>query len=310
MAVEPLHPSRREPATRDARLLFLSRSEDAARRSAGVDRYRRRVAWLKRLLPAIGVALLLLIAAWPRLVALWKSPGAPLPIDLRQARQLTMVDARFAGVDRSNRPYVVTAAIARQLPKQAGLLALEKPRAVLTVRPGNRMVMTAGSGVYQSAVGMLDLFGGVDLVRRDGTRFVTRRAHLNLTANTARGHDPVEGKGPQGTIASEGFRLLDKGNTIFFTGKARAVLYTRKSQGLAAPPALPASVVRKAALLETAALARFYPQKAAKTRSSLGHRRHRHGSLKARSSARRNSRHSRASRHSRPRTGESSRDGR
>jgi lipopolysaccharide export system protein LptC len=267
MAVERIEPSRHAPPTGEARLLFLYRAA-AATGSAAVDRYRRRVALLKRLLPAIGVALLLLVAAWPRVLALWKSPLVPPAIDLRQARQLTMVDARFAGVDRQNRPYVVTAALARQLPNQKDLLALQTPRAELTARPGSRIVMTAGSGVYQSAAGLLDLFGRVDLLRPDGSRFETRRAHLDLSANTARGEDPVEGQGPQGTISARGFRILDKGNTILFTGKARAVLYTGESDAPAAPPALPPAVARKAALLETAALARWRPKRAAKPRRS------------------------------------------
>src|SRR5260370_30343291 len=37
-------------------------------------------------------------------------------------------------------------------------------------------------------------------IYQDGTRFVTRRAHLNVSDNTAEGHEPVEGHGPSGDI--------------------------------------------------------------------------------------------------------------
>ena len=37
------------------------------------DRYSRRVAFLKRVLPAVGVTLLLLVAGWPRLAPLLES---------------------------------------------------------------------------------------------------------------------------------------------------------------------------------------------------------------------------------------------
>ena len=72
----------------------------AARRVASVvavdRRHTRRVAVLKRVLPAIGVSLLLLIAAWPRLVPLWERMRVSFPaIDLRDARELRMVNPRY-----------------------------------------------------------------------------------------------------------------------------------------------------------------------------------------------------------------------
>src|SRR4051794_34277862 len=52
--------------------------------SVAVDRrHTRRVAVLKRVLPAIGVSLLMLIAAWPRLQPLWDRLRVSFPaIDL------------------------------------------------------------------------------------------------------------------------------------------------------------------------------------------------------------------------------------
>ena len=72
--------------------------------SAPDNRHSRRVALLKRVLPAIGLALLLLIAMWPRLAPLWERMRLAFPaIDLREARQLRMVNPHYAGVDRLGR---------------------------------------------------------------------------------------------------------------------------------------------------------------------------------------------------------------
>src|SRR5690349_14916999 len=81
----------------------------AAWPSAASDNpHSRRVALLKRVLPAIGLALLLLIAMWPRLAPLWERMRLAFPaIDLREARQLRMVNLRYTGVDRLGRPFVV-----------------------------------------------------------------------------------------------------------------------------------------------------------------------------------------------------------
>src|SRR5260370_7315899 len=82
----------------------------AAWSAVGADNpYSRRVAFLKRVLPAIGVTLLLLIALWPRLAPLWERMRFVFPaIDLRAARQLRILNPRYARTDRLGPPHVVT----------------------------------------------------------------------------------------------------------------------------------------------------------------------------------------------------------
>jgi len=218
------------------------------------DRYSRRVVFLKRLLPAIGVTLLLLVAGWPRLAPLLERVRLGFPaIDLREARELRMLNPRYGGFDRYNRPYVVTAAIGRQVPDRNDVMALERPKAVMTVHGGASVVLTAATGVYQSQAQLLDLFPDVNLVHENGTRFVTQRAHLNLSDNSAEGHDPIEGNGPSGDITGQGFRILSKGEIILFTGQSHLLFKgTKPSGALAEPPALPAAVESKAARIEAA----------------------------------------------------------
>jgi len=147
---------------------------------AATDRYSRWVALLKVVLPVTGVALMCLVSVWSRLPSLLESVRAGFPaIDLREARELRMVTPRYAGLDRYNRPYAVTAAIGRQVPDRNDVMALERPQAVMIVHGGASVVVTAATGIYQSQAQLLDLFEDVNLVHQDGTRFVTRRAHHN-----------------------------------------------------------------------------------------------------------------------------------
>jgi lipopolysaccharide export system protein LptC len=221
------------------------------------DRYTRRVTLLKRVLPVIGVALLALVAIWPRLVPLLESVrfGFPL-IDLREAHELRMLNPRYAGVDRENRPYVVTSAIGRQASNRDDLMSLERPRAEMTMHNGALVVVTAATAMYQSQAQLLDLFGDVNLVHENGTRFVTNTAHVDVAADSAGGNDPVTGHGPSGDIAAQGFRVLDRGNTIVFTGKSNLLLKGTKPSPHPAPspPTLPADVAETAAALEAAAV--------------------------------------------------------
>lgn len=221
------------------------------------DRYSRWVALLKRLLPAIGLSLLLLVAAWPRLVPLWESVRLRYPaIDLREAKELRMIDPRYAGVDRLNRPYVVTAAVGRQLPDRNDLMSLQQPRAQLLLRPGAMVVLTAATGIYQSQAQLLDLFGKVTLTHQNGTQFVTARAHVDLSTNIAEGHDPIAGDGPSGNITGQGFRVSDRGDTILFTGQSHLLLKPAKpSRSPPPPPALPPRIEHAAAMIAAAAAA-------------------------------------------------------
>ena len=222
------------------------------------DRYSRRVTLLKRVLPVIGVALLVLVAIWPRLVPLLESVRFGFPvIDLREAHELRMLNPRYAGVDRENRPYVVTSAIGRQASNRDDLMSLERPRAEMTMHNGALVVVTAATAMYQSQAQLLDLFGDVNLVHENGTRFVTNTAHVDVAADSAVGNDPVTGHGPSGDITAQGFRVLDRGNTIVFTGKSNLLLKGTKPSAhpAASPPTLPAEVAETAAALEAAAVA-------------------------------------------------------
>jgi lipopolysaccharide export system protein LptC len=222
------------------------------------DRYSRRVTLLKRLLPVIGVALLALVAIWPRLVPLLESVRFGFPvIDLREAHELRMLNPRYAGVDRFNRPYVVTSAIGRQASNRDDLMSLERPRAEMTMHNGALVVVTAATAMYQSQAQLLDLFGDVNLVHENGTHFVTNTAHVDVAADSAMGNDPVTGHGPSGDITAQGFRVVDRGNTIVFTGKSNLLLKGTKASAhpVATPPTLPAEVAETASALEAAAVA-------------------------------------------------------
>src|SRR6185312_11930681 len=142
-------------------------------------------------LPAVAIALLLLVVAWPRLQAgLDHLRLSFTRLDLSDARDLRMVNARFSGIDKRHRPFTLTADVARQMPERNDLMALEGPKGDITLQNGAWLALTAYTGVYLTQGQLLDLFGD---------------------------------------ITSEGFRLLDHGQTIIFTGKAKLHIAPRLS---------------------------------------------------------------------------------
>jgi lipopolysaccharide export system protein LptC len=212
--------------------------------------YSRRVAIMKLALPTIGIVLLLLVAIWPRVAPLFDRLRFSA-IDLKEARELRMMNPRYAGTDRSGHPFVITAAVGRQVPDRDDLMSLDKPEAHLKNHSGANIVVTADSGVYQSQTQFLDLFGNVTLTHENGTVIVTSAARLDAANNAAQGNQPVEGHGPSGDINAQGFEVIDKGDIVKFIGATNMWIKATKTGTPAAPPAeLPAPVAQAAAQIE------------------------------------------------------------
>jgi lipopolysaccharide export system protein LptC len=215
--------------------------------------YSRRVALLKLALPAIGGTLLLMVAAWPRLAPLfdrfrWAA------IDLREARELRMINPRYAGTDKDGHPFVVTAAVGRQVPERDDVMSLDQPVANGISHSGAKIVVTADSGVYQTQTQFLDMFGNVTLTHENGSTFITSAARLDVANDAAEGTAPVTGHGPQGNVSGQGFHILDKGDIVIFTGQSSLLLNGTKQQMPApAPDAVPAPVAQAAVQLEAKA---------------------------------------------------------
>ena len=88
-----------------------------------------------------------------------------------------------------------------------------------------RLALTAKVGYYDRETELLDLVGAVNLFHDEGFEVRTAKAQVDLKNGIASGDEPVESQGPSGTLTSEGFRVLDKGDTVFFTGKSKMILY-------------------------------------------------------------------------------------
>ncbi|HML11644.1 MAG TPA: LPS export ABC transporter periplasmic protein LptC, partial [Stellaceae bacterium] len=216
------------------------------------NRYSRRVALLKLALPAIGGTLLLLVVVWPRVAPLFDRLRFAA-IDLREARELRMINPRYAGTDREGRPVMLTAAVGRQVPQRDDVMSLDKPVANLQSGSGAKIVVTADTGVYQTQTQFLDLFGNVTINHEDGSTFVTSAARLDAANDAAEGHAAVEGHGPQGDITAQGFRILDKGEIVIFTGQSNLTLKNTKPQGPQPDPPAAATVGVPAPVAQAAA---------------------------------------------------------
>ncbi len=197
------------------------------------DRYSIFVGTMKVLLPAMAAALILLIVAWPQFTGerdKFRIGAAKLGLD--QIDNLSMLNARFDGVDEKSQPYSLTADVATQSRQDENVIELELPKADLTLTDGAWLALTARTGEYHREARLLDLAGAVSLFHDQGFELQTSAARVDLGEATAEGQEPVKGHGTSGSITAEGFRVLDRGQRIIFTGRSHLTLMPEAQESI------------------------------------------------------------------------------
>ncbi len=209
----------RRRALTPSRARRVPRAEQIARRQ-------RLVSAMKLLMPLLAAGVLGLMVFWPDI------EGGNSRLSFRRGptlvpEALQLIAPRFQGVDEMNRPYTVTARLARQ-PGQEEVLLMDLPRADILLTDGGWVYVESDRGRYDRAAQHLDLEGNVQIYHDNGMLFRTEAAAVQVDAGTAHGERPTQAQGSFGTIESEGFEMLDRGAVMIFTGRARAILEGRQ----------------------------------------------------------------------------------
>lgn len=193
-------------------------------------RHSRFVKMMKIALPLIALLLVSLILAWPyfgdnqdgfniEFSSLKVTPGEHAGVD----------NARYFGVDDLNRPYTISADLARFPDGPKGPISLEVPKADITMNDDTWLVMTSTQGKYDQQKKLLSLSGKVNLFHDMGYEMTTDEININLAKNDAIGTKPVKGHGPFGELDASGIRIDRNNNTIFFIGRSRLLLFPSSS---------------------------------------------------------------------------------
>jgi lipopolysaccharide export system protein LptC len=184
--------------------------------------YTRFVSVMKWVLPALALSMAGLVVAWPELQEAPIPTRSAAPDEEMEAGQ--MASPRFAGLDSENRPYSVTGSSAYPHPEREGIMVIERPEAEITVESGAWLALIAERGLLDNEDGHIRLEGEVNLFRDDGYTFATDEVEIDLHGRSARGDEPVSAHGPSGEIAASGFRIVEGGRSVSFTGPTRMVM--------------------------------------------------------------------------------------
>lgn len=191
-----------------------------------VGRLYSRFVLLAKLTAAVGaVAVAVVIASWPTI-------NEEPPVPRIEQSSITLQKATTTGVDRSGRPYSIVAERAWRPGREAQIVDMLEPVAEMTTASGTWFTMRADRGRYDEATGKLLLSGNVRLNQDKGFEFNAEEVHYLVGEGEGWGDRPVVAQGPFGVVEADGFRLLDGGRTVVFTGPAKARIASGGSAGM------------------------------------------------------------------------------
>lgn len=181
---------------------------------------------LRILLPTLAALLLGLALLLPGIFS--RSGRAPIDIAVveqgREAEGKGMVNITYSGVDKQGRAFSIFAERVYSVPDRTDLLLLTRPDAQVTLRDGTKLSIAAESGTYDRAGNSVDLHRQVTLRHGPDLTVRTSQARVELEAASASGDQPVEGQGPFGTLAGQGFRIAESGDNILVKGPAQLLV--------------------------------------------------------------------------------------
>lgn len=143
------------------------------------------------------------------------------PVSVTKDASVTMLNPRFTGRDSTGQSFQFTADAARR--RRAEDQAVDLVAPILTDEAGSRV--SAPSGMYDRAAGILELYDDVSITDASGYTFVSTGARVYVGEGRVEGLSPLQGKGPLGDIRCDSYEVLEDGNRIVCAGNVRTVIY-------------------------------------------------------------------------------------
>ena len=143
----------------------------------------------------------------------------------------SMDNPRFAGLDSSERPYVITADRADQIARMEKIYDLVAPKGDIVDGKGHWVFTQGKTGRLYHETRQLDLTGDVVMFHDNGNRLEGERARVDLLTGDIASDRTVHGFGPSGTVTAEGMHVSRQGRLIRFTGRTHLLIDGDKAGG-------------------------------------------------------------------------------
>ena len=134
----------------------------------------------------------------------------------------------FIGIDNKNQPFKVMANKAVRLKREPNIFNLEKPTG--EINSGEEKCFLSGDeGIFNKSVDQLKVKGNVEFNDGDNMTFTTSEMYFDFKKEVLSGNKKVNGRKNNSVIVSEGFKIFNNGEQIFFTGKTKLKLINEKN---------------------------------------------------------------------------------
>ena len=148
--------------------------------------------------------------------------------DFQSARQV-LRKPTFIGIDKKNQPFKVMANKATRLKEEPNIFNLEKPTGEI-INGKEKFFLSGDKGVFHKNVEQLEVKGNVEFNNGDEMTFTTSEMYFDFKKEILSGNKRVNGKKNNSVIVSEGFKIFNNGEQIFFMGKTKLKLINEKNQ--------------------------------------------------------------------------------
>lgn len=215
--------------TADQEAQFSPRGRSSAQMEA---RYSRFVSTMKIALPLGALALLATVLIYSGVF----ETHDKLDITFREIstlhNDLRMVSPRVTGLDKSGRPYVLTADTATQIAGEPNHVALDNLQADLKLADDSDWVtLSASGGRLDTVTQTLDLERKIDIYAASGYELHATSATIDFRKGTVASTAPVEGQGPLGTLRADSMTADNQSRTLHFQGRVKVRIYAEQGKG-------------------------------------------------------------------------------
>ena len=148
-------------------------------------------------------------------------------IDFQSFKQV-LHKPTFIGIDKKNQPFKVMANKATRLKLEPNIFNLEKPSGEINSGK-DKFFLSGDKGIFNKNDDQLKVKGNVKFNDGENMTFTTSEMYFDFKAEVLSGNKRVNGKKNNSVIVSEGFKVLNNGEQIFFTGKTKLKLINEKN---------------------------------------------------------------------------------
>jgi lipopolysaccharide export system protein LptC len=217
---------------------FATRRRSTARLFREADRHSRLVRVLRVGIPAVGVALLFILA-----LTTWFDPMRllnDLPIGLRDVvisgTKVKMEQPRLSGFTRDARPYELAARSAAQDITKPHVIELSDLRAKMQMTDKSTVELSALNGLFDTKAERLTLENNILVKSSSGYEGRLIQAVVNTRTGNIVSDKPVAVKMLQTTINANGLEIEQAGDLVRFTGGVAMKLMPNKDKAPAEEP--------------------------------------------------------------------------